>query len=61
MSEGKVVKCPICGEPYIIAMYTTANRSACPKCVRRAEKNSENGGTYPPKPTRFSGNDTPAD
>lgn len=31
------VKCPICGKPYKWYSHTTADQSACPKCVREAE------------------------
>jgi len=32
-------KCPICGKPYKTFSHTAADQSACPKCVREAEKN----------------------
>ena len=38
-ASGQTVKCPICGEPYKIYLYSAADQSACPKCVRRAERN----------------------
>jgi hypothetical protein len=36
MSE-KTVKCPICKKPYKIYMFSAADQSACPKCVKAAE------------------------
>ena len=32
------VKCPICGEPYKTYGNTTADQSACPNCVYKAEQ-----------------------
>ncbi|MFA5048940.1 MAG: hypothetical protein WC516_08005 [Patescibacteria group bacterium] len=37
--EGKTVKCPICGNPYIIMPYYAGDQSACPKCRKEAKKN----------------------
>ncbi len=34
----QTVKCPICGEPYKIYSHTTADQSACPDCVAKAER-----------------------
>jgi endogenous inhibitor of DNA gyrase (YacG/DUF329 family) len=39
--SGTTVKCPICGEPYKIYMHTTADQSACPDCVRKAEEKEQ--------------------
>jgi hypothetical protein len=36
----RTVKCPICGKPYKTYSYYAGDQSACPKCVREAEKNS---------------------
>jgi len=38
MNESQTVKCPICGEPYKVCMFTVADQSACPQCVRKAEE-----------------------
>ena len=35
----KTAKCPICGRLYKIYSHTTADQSACPKCVTQAEIN----------------------
>jgi endogenous inhibitor of DNA gyrase (YacG/DUF329 family) len=35
------VKCPICGKPYKFMMFSANDQSACPSCVREAEKNGE--------------------
>ena len=37
--EPKTVKCPICGEPYLVYSHMAGDQSACPKCRRKAEKN----------------------
>ena len=37
--NGETVKCPICGEPYKVFMYTIADQSACPSCIIKAEDN----------------------
>ena len=42
MSE-KTVKCKICGKPYKIYMFSSADQSACPSCVAEAERNSSRG------------------
>jgi endogenous inhibitor of DNA gyrase (YacG/DUF329 family) len=39
----RTVKCPICGEPYKVYAYTTADQSACPQCVRKAETKVDPG------------------
>ena len=44
MNESKTVKCPICGEPYIIMMFYAGDQSACPRCRERARKNMGIGG-----------------
>jgi len=36
---GRTVRCPICGEPYKFYAHSAADQSACPRCVRRAERN----------------------
>ena len=38
-SGGMTRKCPICGEPYKFYAYSAADQSACPPCVRKAERN----------------------
>jgi sarcosine oxidase delta subunit len=40
MNGERRIKCPICGEPYKVYMFTVADQSACPRCVRKAEQNS---------------------
>ena len=30
--EGKTVKCPVCGKPYVVHPYVVGDQSACPKC-----------------------------
>ena len=37
MLESYVVKCPICGDPYKFYLFSVADQSACPKCVKKAE------------------------
>lgn len=32
------VKCPICGRPYKWYSHTVADQSACPDCVREANR-----------------------
>ena len=39
MTTQQTVKCPICGEPYIFYMFSAADQSACPNCVRKAKEN----------------------
>lgn len=39
MSTEKTVKCPLCGEPYMIYMYYAGDQSACPSCRQKAKKN----------------------
>jgi len=36
MNDGKVNRCNFCGRLYKIYMYTSADQSACPKCVQEA-------------------------
>jgi endogenous inhibitor of DNA gyrase (YacG/DUF329 family) len=36
----QTVKCPICGEPYKFMPFYAGDQSACPDCVRKAEKKS---------------------
>ena len=38
MSSSKVVECPICKEPYVVYMFTSADQSACYNCVRVAHE-----------------------
>jgi len=38
MSEEQTVKCPICGEPYVVISYMVGDQSACPKCREKARK-----------------------
>lgn len=40
MSLERVIKCPICGQPYKFFPYFAGDQSACPKCVKKAEKNT---------------------
>lgn len=40
MSICKTVKCPICGKPYVFMPFYAGDQSACPACVREAEKNT---------------------
>lgn len=40
MREDKTVKCPICGRPYKVMMFYAGDQSACPECVRKAERNT---------------------
>lgn len=35
MLESYVVKCPICGDPYKFYLFSVADQSACPKCVKK--------------------------
>ncbi len=37
----KTVRCPICGQPYKVYSHTTADQSACPVCVHKAERLSK--------------------
>lgn len=39
--NGQTRKCPICGQPYKVFNMTTADQSACPECVREAERRIE--------------------
>lgn len=34
----QTVKCPICGEPYKFYAMMVGDQSACPDCIRKAEK-----------------------
>lgn len=34
----KTVKCSICGKPYKFMAFYAGDQSACPACVREAEK-----------------------
>lgn len=34
----QTVKCPICGKPYKFYAHSAADQSACPTCVREAER-----------------------
>ena len=43
-----VVKCPICGRPFISVPDCVRQSNACPSCTREAEKNT--GGKYQPGP-----------
>ena len=38
----KTVKCPICGDPYVVMPYYTGDQSACPKCRAEACKTTPN-------------------
>jgi len=38
--EEKTVKCPICGEPYVVLPYYVGDQSACPKCRDKAREQS---------------------
>jgi endogenous inhibitor of DNA gyrase (YacG/DUF329 family) len=42
----QTVKCPICGRPYKVYAHTTADQTACPKCVAEAERNVGKYETY---------------
>ena len=35
MSE-QTVKCPICGEPYVVYAFKAGDQSACPECRSKA-------------------------
>ena len=37
----RTIKCGICGDPYKVYAFTTADQSACPQCVRKAEEKVE--------------------
>ncbi len=39
----KVVKCPICGEPYELYDFYVGDQSACPKCRNKASQTSQIG------------------
>jgi endogenous inhibitor of DNA gyrase (YacG/DUF329 family) len=43
MQETKTIKCPICGEPYIIYMFYSGDQSACPECRAKAKKDKKWG------------------
>lgn len=47
------VKCPICSKPYKVYQFTAADQSACPSCVREAEKETVKGHTYSGEFERF--------
>jgi len=34
----QTVKCKICGKPYKFYGHYAGDQSACPKCIRQAEK-----------------------
>ena len=36
----KTIKCPICGQPYKFYSFSSADQSACPSCVSKAERNT---------------------
>ncbi len=36
--QQQTVKCPICGEPYNVYIFSGANQTACPQCVAKANK-----------------------
>ncbi len=42
----KTVKCPICGEPYKIYGMFVGDQSACPECVKKAERKNIHKYTY---------------
>lgn len=44
MIDEKTIMCQICGEPYKFYMFSAADQSACPSCVRKANKNSKSYG-----------------
>lgn len=56
-SDEQTIKCPICGRPYKVYSCTTADQSACPKCVMEAEKSGFLTGSNRldllPKPSRY--------
>lgn len=37
----EIAKCPFCGKLYKIYNYTVVDQSACPKCIKEAEKFKE--------------------
>lgn len=37
MSE-KTVKCPICGDPYVVLSMMAGDQSACPSCRAKARR-----------------------
>jgi endogenous inhibitor of DNA gyrase (YacG/DUF329 family) len=51
MTDGKTVKCPICGRPYKFYSMLAGDQSACPECRRKAEEAMRRGphrqGTNP--------------
>jgi endogenous inhibitor of DNA gyrase (YacG/DUF329 family) len=34
----QTIKCPICGKPYKIFSHYAGDQSACPSCVKEAER-----------------------
>lgn len=38
---GRIVKCPICKNPYRVYPALEKDQSACPPCVKKADKNME--------------------
>ena len=34
----QTIKCPICGEPYKVIPFLAKDQSACPQCIKKAEK-----------------------
>lgn len=47
MSQERTIQCPICGKPYKVYPFTTADQSACPSCVREAEQDSYKEQPWP--------------
>jgi len=39
MQSEQTVKCPICGEPYVVMAFYVGDQSACPSCVGKARRN----------------------
>ena len=40
MSMEQVVKCKICGKPYIFMPFYAGQQDACPSCVKQAQENT---------------------
>ena len=45
MNEGRIVKCPHCGNLYRVHPFQFGDQSACPGCRREADRNTRPEGT----------------
>ena len=40
----KVVKCPMCGKPYVVSTLIDVQQDVCPSCLAEAKRNTYPGG-----------------